>query len=220
MAGHRPQPFRGGKRDYNMQWEGNYRMPTIVSFPGKLEPGTSYDGMTTTLDFYPTMANLAGVPVPEHCEGIDLMPLLLGEEEIDPGRILFWNTYLSRIVRWKQWRAVIYAREKSWRLYDIVADPAENHDLAAEHPEILQSMIDRYEAWMAEMADPVPAVAPPAEFHEGTRGGRHPRRPYGRGWMTVEKWEEIKHDHSQWNEADVRKRMMEALKGAEDESRN
>ncbi|HKK18912.1 MAG TPA: sulfatase-like hydrolase/transferase [Opitutales bacterium] len=210
-AGHRPLPYRGGKRHYNMQWEGNYRMPTIVSFPGTLEAGRSYDGMSSTIDFYPTAAALAGTPVPEHCVGVNLLPLLQGDVQPNPDRIIFWNTHGSQIIRWKQWRAVKYRNEKSWRLHDIEADPAENRDLAKTKPEVLASMVDRYAAWLAEMAEPVDPVVPPEEFFEATRGGRQPRRPYGRGWMTVEKWDKIKHDATQWSEAHVRDRMLEEM---------
>ena len=50
-AGHRPLPYRGGKggqQRSNLQWEGNYRMPTILAFPGTLPAGTQYQGIDKT----------------------------------------------------------------------------------------------------------------------------------------------------------------------------
>ncbi|MFU8892034.1 MAG: sulfatase [Luteolibacter sp.] len=212
VAGHRPLPFRGGKGGVNrtnLQWEGNYRMPTILSYPGTLPAGASYSGMSCTLDFYATAAAVAGVPLPEHCEGKNLLPLLLGEVEPDPDEIRFWNTHGSRIARWQQWRIVQFLDETSWRLYDIEADPAETTNLADQHPDVVNSIAARYDAWMSEMPAPAPAVMPPDELLPYTNDGQHARRPFGRGWMTVETWSRIKDDPTQWGESHVRRRMLE-----------
>ncbi len=209
----RPLPYRGGKggtNRSNLQWEGNYRMPTIVSHPGTLPAGKTFTGMSSTIDFYATAAALAGTALPEHCEGVNLMPLLLGEREPDPDRILFWNTHGSQITRWKQWRIVKFRDEASWRLYDIEADPGETTDLATKHPEVVESMASRYQAWLDEMAEPAKPVRPPDELFEHTTQGNHARRPFGYGWMTVEEWDRIKHDPTQWSEFHVRERILKA----------
>lgn len=207
----RPDPFRGGKGGQNranLQWEGNYRMPTIVSWPGTLPAGKTSRMMTSTIDFYSTAAALAKTPLPEHCEGVNLMPLLLGEQEPDADRILFWNTHGSEIARWKEWRIVKFGRNGAWRLYNIDADPGETTDLAAEHPEVLETLVARYDAWLAEMAEPAKPVAAPAELLAHTAQGRHARRPFGYGWMTAEEWDRIKDDPTQWGESHVRERIL------------
>ena len=210
-AEHRPLPYRGGKggkNRSNLQWEGNYRMPTIACFPGTLPAGKSYAGMSSTIDFYATAAALAKTPLPKHCEGKNLMPLLLEEKQPNPDDILFWNTHGSEVTRWKQWRTVKFRNEPAWRLYNIENDPTETTNLADKYPEITKTMIERYDAWLGEMADPVPAVKPPAELFEHTSRGRQARKPFGRGWMTVEKWNLIKDDVTQWSEFHVRERMQ------------
>jgi len=210
-AGHRPLPFRGGKggnQRANLQWEGNYRMPTIMSFPGTLKAGGAFDGMSSTVDFYATAAAIAKAPVPEHVDGIDMLPLLLGKKEPDPERALFWNTHGSQIARWKQWRIVKFLDEADWRLYDIVADPGETTDLAEKHPDVTKALAEKYEAWLSKMAAPVEPVRPPAELLPHTSNGSHARRPFGHGWMTVEQWDKIKDDFTQWSEFHVRQRMM------------
>lgn len=212
FAGHRPQPFRGGKggaNRANLQWEGNYRMPTIVSYPGTLPAGETFDGMSCTLDFYATAAAVARTPLPAHCEGNNLLPLLLGQVEPDPDEARFWNTHGSRIARWRQWRIVQFRDEKNWRLYDIEADPSETTNLADAHPDVVKSLAARYDTWMSEMAPPAGPVMPPDELLPHTNNGRHARRPFGRGWMTVETWDRIKDDPTQWAEIHVRKRMLE-----------
>jgi len=210
-AQHRPLPFRGGKggpNRSNLQWEGNYRMPTILSYPGTLPAGVSFHGMSCTLDFYATAAALAGTPLPPHCEGKNLIPLLRGEVDPDPDEIRFWNTHGSRIARWQQWRIVQFMDETTWRLFDIEADPGETTNLADAHPDVVESIAARYDAWMSEMPPRRTPEMPPAELMPHTSNGSHARRPFGRGWMTVETWDRIKDDPTQWSELHVRQRML------------
>jgi len=204
----RTAPYRGGKGGSNMQWEGNYRMPTILTFPGTLPSGKQYHGMTSTLDFYATAMAAAKVELPEHCEGKDLLPLLLGKKTPNPDEALFWNTHGVKAARWKQWRIVKYGKEQPWRLYNIEKDPAERTDLSTEYPNIVKTMDQKYNTWLQEMPQPSQPVRPPEDLLPHTGGGEHARRPFGRGWMTVEKWDKIKDDPSQWSEMHIRQKML------------
>lgn len=217
-AGHRPHPYRGGKScsigRKNMQWEGNYRMPTILTYPGTLPAGKEYTGMSSTIDFYATAVAAAKAELPDHCEGKDLLPLLLGKKKSNPDDDLFWNTHGSQVARWQDWRIVKFGEEKNWRLYDIEKDPGEFNDLAKEHPVIVEEMEERYNTWLEEMPPPASPVTPPEEMLEHTKNGDHARRPFGRGWMTVEKWDRIKDDPTQWSEYHVREKLLRELKSA------
>jgi arylsulfatase A-like enzyme len=212
-ANHRPLPYRGGKggkNRYNMQWEGNFRMPTILTMPGTLPAGEEYKGMASTLDFYATAAAVAKTRPPDHCEGENLLPLLRGEKKWNPDKALFWHTYTSRAARWKQWRTVKYAKEQNWRLYNIDEDPGETIDLAEKYPEIVKEMDKRYQGWSNQMPPPASPVKPPAEMLEHTHNGNHARRPFGHGFMTVETWDRIKEDPTTWSEMHVRSRMLQS----------
>jgi arylsulfatase A-like enzyme len=207
---HRPDPYRGGKRNVNMQWEGNCRMPMMLTFPGTLPAGAEYHGMASTIDFYATAAAIAKTKLPKDCEGKDLMPLLLGKEKPNPDEALFWHTHKCYVARWRNWRIVRYGDETTWRLYDIEKDPAERTDLAAKYPEVLAKMAKMYDAWLKEMPKPSRSVRPPKHMLPHTRNGNHARRPFGRGWMTVEKWDKIKDDPTQWSEMHMRKNMLQS----------
>lgn len=190
-----------------MQWEGNYRMPTILAFPGTLPAGKEYTGMASTLDFYATAAAIAGTEPPQHCEGKNLMPFLLGEKNPDPDDALFWHTHGTQAARWKQWRLVKYRNEQEWRLYDIEKDPTEHNDLAVNNPKIVKEMDRRYQAWLIQMPPPRSPVKPPEALLPHTRDGNHARRPFGRGWMTVGEWDKIKDDPTQWSEMHMRLKL-------------
>jgi arylsulfatase A-like enzyme len=209
-ADHRPLPYRGGKScgigAKNMQWEGNYRMPTILTYPGTLPEGLEYKGMASTIDFYATAAAVAKTKLPDHCEGKNLLPLLQGKKKPNADDSLFWHSHGSQIARWKEWRIVKFGKEKNWRLYNIETDPAEKTDLAAKHPGIVKEMDKRYHDWLSQMPEPALPVKPPEEIYKVS--WHHARRPFGRGWMTVEKWDKIKDDPTQWSEFHVRKKML------------
>lgn len=73
--------------------------------------------------------------------------------------------------------------DDGWRLFDLVADPREEHDVAKKHAETVSDMRKRYKAW----EDALPPVIPLGDG-EGEGGGR---MPHGYGWATdaaKEKW--------------------------------
>jgi len=69
----------------------------------------------------------------------------------------------------------------------------------------------RYTDWLSEMAPPAKPVRPPADLIPHTNGGQHARRPFGRGWMTAARWEQIKDDPSLWSERAARQRFSSAI---------
>jgi len=183
-------------------------MPTILTFPGTLPAGKEYKGMASTLDFYATAAAVANTKLPVHCEGKNLLPLLRGEKKPNPDDALFWHTYTSRAARWKQWRIVKFGKEKNWRLYNIEEDPGETTDLTAKYGDVVKEMDNRYHNWRNQMHEAHLPVRPPEVMYPHTNNGRQARRPFGRGWMTIEKWDKVKDDPTQWSEYHVRKKML------------
>jgi arylsulfatase A-like enzyme len=170
-------PYRGGKGPYT-QMEGWVHTPTIVSWPGTVPVAVAFDGMMGTFDFYATMAAAAGKPLPERCDGKDLVPYLKGDMQVDVHEYIFWhnadptdeprrNLYA---VRWKDWRLIKYP--DSWRLFDLVKDPKETNDLADELPAVAANMREHYDAFVATL----PPLKPSADY----RGGG--QVPKGWGW--------------------------------------
>ena len=156
--GHKPAgPYRGGK--YQI-YEGGTRMPFIVSWPGKIAPGVS-SALVNQLDLYASLADLIGKPElgKTRPDSMDVLPALLGK------------TTTARTVMVEQSPARLALRDGSWKLiaagkpvklhkleegditqgpptpadvqlYDLDTDPGETHNVAAEHPDIVQKMSD------------------------------------------------------------------------------
>ncbi|MDV6030099.1 MAG: sulfatase-like hydrolase/transferase [Phycisphaera sp. RhM] len=134
-------PLRNGKGSC---YEGGYRLPCIVRWPGKVPAGRVSDAIFATIDFMPTFAHLAGFDVPSdrRIDGIDQTDLLLGNRET--GREHFY--YNNAGVRQGDWKylkadaffhgyAVEDDRKKIEELYHLKSDLGEQTNLAAEHPE-------------------------------------------------------------------------------------
>jgi len=170
-------PYRGGKGPYT-QLEGWVHTPTIVTWPGHLPAGKTFDGLMATIDFYATAAAVAGKPLPKRCDGKNLLPYLSGEKQGDVHEYIFWHnadpTDAPRrnlyAVRWKDWRLIKYP--EGWRLFNLRQDPKETKDVAADHPEVVDNMREQYEAFVATL----PAIKPSADYQGG---GQVPR---GWGW--------------------------------------
>lgn len=134
-------PLRNGKGSC---YEGGYRLPCIVRWPGKVPAGRVSDAIFATIDFMPTFANLAGysIPTDRRIDGIDQTDLLLGKR--DTGRDDFYfNNAGVRQGRWKYLKpdaffhgyAIDDERQLVDELYDLQADLGERMNLAAKHPE-------------------------------------------------------------------------------------
>ena len=133
-------PLRNGK---GSPYEGGYRLPCIVRWPGKVPAGRVSDAIFATIDFVPTFANLTGfdIPTDRRIDGIDQTGLLLGER--DTGREHFYFQGAGvRQGRWKYLKAKAlfhgYAveddRAKVEELYDLETDLGEQTNLAKKHP--------------------------------------------------------------------------------------
>ncbi|MBN1910385.1 MAG: sulfatase-like hydrolase/transferase [Pirellulales bacterium] len=175
-------PYRGGKKQGNTIYEGWVHTPTVVSWPGTIPAGTTYDGLMGTLDFYATAAAAAGKRPPERCDGQNLLPYLTGDKQGDVHEYLFWhnadptdvrhrNLYA---VRWRNWR--LAKHPDGWRLFDLKNDPQEKHDLANTHPAVVADMRKHYDAFVATL----PPLQPSAKF----RRGKEKEVEEGWGWIT------------------------------------
>ncbi len=175
--GARHAPFRQGKAT---EWEGAVHEPYMVRWDGKVPAGKTYDGLVSTLDFYATAAAVAERPLPERCEGVNILPYLQGLKSGQPHDVLYWRWLEKSVrsvhaVRHENWRLMRKTEEDPWSLYDIVADPGETTDLADEKPEVVKKLAGMYEKWASELPGP-------SGMDRGI-GGHCPR---GIGWATPE----------------------------------
>ena len=152
-------PLRNGKGNI---YDGGHRVPLIVSWPGKIAEGVQNPALVTSVDYFPTILELAGQRLPERqpCDGVSLWPLLRGEEP-DPSRAVFCDfphmppatgSLPATSVRqgdWKLLRFYADGPEQADRraLYNLADDPGERRNVAGEHADVaarLDALIDRH----------------------------------------------------------------------------
>ena len=176
-------PYVGGKGK-GTQKEGWVRVPTIFSMPSVLPQGKRYDGLVANFDFYSTIASLTCQTVPPHCDGVDLFPYLKGQRADSAHEFLFWlnnqpDDAVRRhliAVRWRNWRLYKKYKKDKWQLFNLKIDPREEHDVAAEHPDIVKRMAAQHEAWTKTLAPlgEIPKIR-----------ASLPIIPHGHGWATA-----------------------------------
>lgn len=141
------------------EYEGGHRVPCFVRLPGKqAEAGTDISLLTAHVDLLPTFMDLLDLKAPREVafDGRSIAPLLKGdtEEEVWKSRVIITDT--QRKENPTKWRKSATMMDK-WRLvngkelYDIEQDPSQQHDLAAQHPEMIIKLRKAYESWWTEL---------------------------------------------------------------------
>jgi len=126
------------------------RIPIIISAPGVTKPGSVTHQLTETVDLYPTIASLAGLPAPntsQPIDGLDMTPVLKnGQTRI---RDYAYHSYpkasiIGRAIRNERYRIVEWLNTSTseivYELYDYQADPLEKQNVASSNPKALDFM--------------------------------------------------------------------------------
>jgi arylsulfatase A-like enzyme len=163
-------PLRAGK---GWLYEGGIREPMIIKWPGVVEQGSVCNEVVTSTDFYPTMLEMAGMPLmpKQHIDGVSLMPLLKNKGKLNR-KAIYWHyphyhgsgNRPSGAVRAGDYKLIEWYEDNSVELYNLRDDMGEKHDLAKEMPEKaaeLRSMLGR---WRRQMKAKMSASGPRADF--------------------------------------------------------
>ncbi len=153
--------LRGIKRDV---YEGGIREPFIARWPGHIAAGTTSNQVAYFPDFLPTAAAIAGVKPPEKIDGLNFLPALLGDaQDQSQHEYCYWEFFengTSQAVRLGDWKGVrIPMLTGPIQLYNLATDIAEQHDLAADHPDI----VEKIRADMQQAHVPSPNFPAPGE---------------------------------------------------------
>lgn len=148
--------LRGQKGDI---FEGGIRVPFLVSWPGRLPAGHTFDQPVISLDVFPTALAAAGAkrdPKLPPLDGVDLVPFLTGEKTTAPHARLFWRmdagaAFAVREGKWKWFRTY----DNAPQLYDLADDPGEKTDLAAKHPDVAARLAAASTEWNRGLVAPV-----------------------------------------------------------------
>ncbi len=129
-------PFRGEKND---NWEGGYRVPLVVRWPGKIDPGTRFNKIISHMDWFPTLAaatgndnikeelksgkRMGGRNYKVHLDGYNFLPYAEGETQEWPRKEFFYFSDTGDLLnlRYNQWK-VVFAEQRAHG-FDVWSNP-------------------------------------------------------------------------------------------------
>jgi len=122
-------------------YEGGLRVPCIAWWPGKVPANRVCDEFVSTLDLLPTFARLCETPAPTNLDGLDQLDLLLDPQAKSPRTTLYslYGLKLKRLESMREGRWKLHLLPKPM-LFDLQSDVAEQHDIASQHPEIVEKL--------------------------------------------------------------------------------
>jgi len=159
-------PLSEGKGWMN---EGGVREPLIVKWPGVVRPHSTCSVPVTSPDFYPTFLEMAGLPLmpDQHVDGESFLPLLKGEEQLKRDAIFWHYPHYSNqgctpgcSMRMGDYKLLLFFEDDHVELYNLREDISEQHDLAAQMPELAEQMRKRLEEWLIDVQAKLPTPNP------------------------------------------------------------
>ena len=127
-------------------WEESTRVPLIFTGP-QIQGGRHCSEAVELLDVYPTLAELAGLRIPESTEGLSLLPQIRNVSSKREQPAICTNSPHNHTVRDERWRLIQYA-DGSREFYDCENDPGEHHNLIGHAGYV--DIVKRMEAWLPQ----------------------------------------------------------------------
>jgi arylsulfatase A-like enzyme len=172
-------PLRGGK---GTLYEGGVREPLIVRWPGVVKAGSTSDEVVISIDFFPTILEMAGVAPsadPRHAlDGVSFVAVLkqagkLAREAVYWHYPHYHNTTPGGIIRAGDWKLIEYFEDGRVELYNLREDLSETKDLAAASPEKTAELRKKLADWRTAVGAQMPTPNPdydPAKDKAGPAG--------------------------------------------------
>ena len=148
-------------------YEGGIREPLIVRWPGVVKAGSECDVPVTSVDFLPTMAELAGIgkKITHRVDGVSLLPLLKQSGTLKRDAI-YWHyphyhhTTPGGAIRAGRYKLIEYFEDGKLELYDLQTDIGEKKDLAKAMPDKAAALQKQLAAWRKSVGAKMPTPNP------------------------------------------------------------
>lgn len=152
--------YRGAKQ---CLFEGGIRVPAAISWPGRIPEGEVRDQFSVNADWLPTLADLCEIDLEiSDLDGRSLLPIINGEsQETQHPEGYCWQFQKMWAVRRGKWKLLGnpydtsdrgYTFSETYFLVDLERDPAEQTNLADQHPDVVKSLEEQYQSWLREVS--------------------------------------------------------------------
>jgi arylsulfatase A len=169
-------PLREGK---GYLYEGGIRVDLIVRWPGRVKPDTTCDVPTSTIDLPPTIAAVCGVTFPDGIDGVSILPLLKGGNQLARDT-LYWHYphyspqggRPSGAIREGDFKLIEFYEQGRRELFDLAQDIGERRNLVDRAPEQAKRLAAKLTSWRAELNAAMPGPNPNFVPDEQAADGR------------------------------------------------
>jgi len=153
-------PLRAGK---STLYEGGIREPLILRWPGVVKAGSVCRAPMSTIDFYPTLLDVAGLKAEQKqvLDGVSLLPMLKNEKAKLARDTLYWHYPLAKphflggrsagAIRHGDWKLIEFFDDGAAELYNLADDISEKYNLADKMPAKTTELRKRLAKWRAEV---------------------------------------------------------------------
>jgi arylsulfatase A-like enzyme len=149
------KPYRGWKLTH---FEGGMHIPFIMSWPEGIKENSIYTKNIHHNDIFPTIANVAGVLIPDNLkiDGINLLPYINGINSNNPHETLYWKegdlqTIIHKNMKLIRSNTPFY---RDW-LFDLNKDPYEQTNINKEYPKVIAELSSLLDAHISEQVKPL-----------------------------------------------------------------
>jgi arylsulfatase A-like enzyme len=181
-------PLRAGK---GYPYEGGTREPLIIEWPGITAPGSTCSVPVCSIDFFPTLLEIAGVKPPVAVDGRSMVPLLRQTGSLERDALYwhyphYWSGGLIRpfgAVRAGPWKLIEFYEDLRVELYNLKDDLGETRDLAPENPAKAAELRAMLHRWRNSVGAQMPTPNP--EYHPA-RPSKNPERSFAESsWLRM-----------------------------------
>ena len=160
-------PLAGSK--YHLL-EGGTRTPTLWRMPGTLPAGRISKGVQSSLDFAPTLCQLAGIPYKaDTFDGVNQLAIMQGTQSAGE-RVLHWDVGWQWSIRAGDWKLMVTENENRAKgsanfeqvavrmgvnLFNLKNDPSESRNLAEDHPDKVAELTQLHREWRKSIGKPI-----------------------------------------------------------------
>ncbi len=149
-------------------YEGGIRVPLLIRYPSVTPAGRVCAEPTISVDFYPTLLQVAGLPPTQDqpCDGASLLPLMGEPGSALKRQALYWHyphyhhSRPASAIRVGDWKAIDFFDTKDFELYSLQEDPSESTDRAAQEPAKAAELRSLLRSWRAKVNAQVPQANP------------------------------------------------------------
>lgn len=158
-------------------FEGGTRVPCIVRWPGKIKSAQVSNSLSSTIDLFPTLADLLNIPLSVKTDGVSLKSVLLTDVTAQPRKEFYYYYRRNSLesVRLDDWKLVLPHPGRTYEnfeiglngypgkvnenapiplaLYDLSRDPGERYDVQTQFPEIVKQLLELAARARADLGD-------------------------------------------------------------------